>query len=259
MIFRWLKQCGEKCEGKCGGVCGSGWLIGALLVVLVLWVGAKFVSEAKGLKGVYPNVPTITVTGEGKVFAKPDIGIVNFSVWRESKEVGVAQEEATKAANAIVGYLKGGGGEERDLKTTSYNITPVYDYTEQGRIFRGYEVRQSFELKIRDLEKVGGHLTKIAGLGANDVGSLRFDIDDAETLRAEARAMAIDDAKEKAKQLARDLRIDLDDIVSFSESSGGYPIPIYYGATSGYGKGGDLESVPPTTPAGENEIAVTVY
>lgn len=251
-----------KCEGGCGGICGCGhhgkrWLVMALLVVLTLWVGAKFVSEAKGIKGAFPNVPTITVMGEGKVLAKPDIGIVNFSVWRESKDVGTAQTEATKATNAIVDYLKGADIEEKDLKTTSYNITPMYDYTDRGSIFRGYQIRQSFELKIRDLAKVGSHLTKIAQLGANEVGSLRFDVDNAEALRAEARAKAIADAKIKAKQLARDLHVRLDDIVSFSES-GGFPGPIFYGLAAG-GKGGDFESAPPETPMGENEIVVTVY
>ncbi|MBI2038770.1 MAG: SIMPL domain-containing protein [Candidatus Niyogibacteria bacterium] len=265
MFHHLFKGCCGKCEdGKHEGgagmhMCGhqgKRWLMLALLAVLTLWIGAKFVSEAKGLKGVYPNVPTITVTGEGKVLAKPDIGIVTFSVWRESKDVGTAQEQATKATNAIVDYLKGAGVEEKDLKTTSYNITPMYDYTRSGSVFRGYQIRQSFELKIRDLAKVGSHLTKIAGLGANEVGSLRFDVDNIEALRAEARAKAIADAKAKAKQLARDLRVDLDDIVSYSESGGG-AIPIYARSLE-FGVGGDGFQ-PPQTPAGENEITVTVY
>ncbi|MBI2405235.1 SIMPL domain-containing protein [Candidatus Gottesmanbacteria bacterium] len=230
----------------------------ALLAVLTLWVGAKFVGEAKSINGQFPNVPTITVTGEGKVLAKPDIGIVAFSVWRESKDVGMAQEQATKATNAVVDYLKGAGVEDKDLKTTSYTITPMYDYTEfRGQTFRGYQIRQSFELKIRDLAKVGSHLNKIAQLGANEVGSLRFDVDNIEALRTEARAKAIADAKAKAKQLARDLRVRLDDIVSYSES-GGFPGPIFYGMAAG-GKGGDFEAAPPATPTGENEITVTVY
>ena len=87
-------------------------------------------------------------------------------------------------------------------------------------------------------------------------------ITDYQTFEAMARyggsfAKAIADAKMKAKKLARELRVHLDDIVSYSES-GGFPTPIYYGTAMG-GKGGDMESLPPATPTGENEITVSVY
>ena len=254
-MFSYLKSWCKGGEGKCEG-CGR-WIFSVFLIVATLWVGAKFVSEVRAGKGQFPNVPTITVTGEGKVLAKPDIGVLNFSVWRESKDVGTAQADATKAANAIVDYLKSAGIEDNDVKTTAYSITPMYDYTRSGSVFRAYQVRQSFELKIRDLEKVGAHLAKIATLGANDIGSLRFDIDNPEALRAEARAKAVADAKAKAKTLARSLGVRLDDLVSFSES-GGFPGPIYYATAMDAGKGGDFE-VAPQTPTGENEITVMVY
>ena len=270
-LFKGCGMCGDKTEGKSeggkceGGMCGSGfgcwhghgkrWILRAFLIGLLVVVGLKLVG-GWGTDGKFPNVPTIMVSGEGKVLAKPDIGVVTFSVWRESKDVGTAQADATKATNGIVDYLKGAGVEEKDLKTTSYSISPMYDYTRSGSVFRGYQIRQSFELKIRDLANVGAHLTKLAQLGANDVGSLRFDIDNAEGLRAEARAKAIADAKSKAKILARSLGVRLDDIVSFSEG-GNYPVPIFYRADA-IGMGGAEKSMPPATPTGENEIVVNV-
>src|SRR3989344_6828315 len=121
--------CGEKSEekgeeGKHGGMCGHGrgcghgrrrWIFHALLIAFVLAVGFKL-TGGWGTKGEFPNVPTITAIREGKVLAKPDIGIVNFSVWRESKDVSTAQTEATKATNAVVEYLKGAGVEDKDIK-----------------------------------------------------------------------------------------------------------------------------------------------
>ena len=61
-MFSHLKSWCKGGDGKCEGY--GRWVFPVFLIVATLWVGAKFISEAKGIKGEFPNVPTITVTGE---------------------------------------------------------------------------------------------------------------------------------------------------------------------------------------------------
>ena len=227
-----------------------------LIAALALWVGAKFLNEIKSFTRPSISSPTISVSGEGRVLAKPDVGVVNLSVVAGSLDMSAAQDEATRQINNVVDFVKNSGVEEKDIKTTSYNISTLYDYPKGRREFRGYEVRQTVEVKIRDLKKTSAIFGGVTEFGAIEVGNLNFSVDDDDALKHEARAKAIADAKAKALILAKTLGVKLGDIVSFNEFGG--PVP-FYGYAAGLGAGGDFEkSAVPSIPTGENEIVSNV-
>ncbi|MBI5787029.1 MAG: SIMPL domain-containing protein, partial [Candidatus Niyogibacteria bacterium] len=229
----------------------------ALLAALTLWVGVKFLDEARDLTKPDIGSPTINVSGEGKVFAKPDIGSVSFSVISEGGPgPEVAQQDAAQKMESIVLFLKNSGVDEKDIKTVSYDISPLYSTENKKRELTGYEVRQTLALKVRDLAKLGALITGATELGANSIGGVSFEIDDSEALKLEARAKAIADAKAKARVLSKNLGVRLGEIISFSEYGG--PVP-FYGYASGFGMGGDIEkSYIPPIPTGQNEIVSNV-
>ncbi|QQG45895.1 MAG: SIMPL domain-containing protein [Candidatus Niyogibacteria bacterium] len=225
-------------------------------VVLTFWIGAKFFAEVKDITRPSLSAPTVSISAEGSVFVRPDIGLVSFSVESEEASVADAQKNSARVINDAVGFLKNSGVEDKDLKTTSYTINSVYDYPKGRRVFLGYQVRQTMELKIRDLNKTGSFLSGLAKVGVNEVGSLVFKLDDPDKAKEEARDKAVAEAKKKARTLADSLGVRLGKIVSFNEFSSS-PIPIF--AVEAFGKGGDISgAVVPSTPTGENEITSSV-
>lgn len=249
-------NCSDKNCSRC--IAGRGLIMGGValfIFMLTVFVAVKTVIEVKSLKRAGSQVNTINISGEGKVFAKPDIGQVSLSVVESAKTVDAAQSAATKAMNDVVKFLQSSGVAEKDIKTTEYSINPLYDYPDGRRVDRGYEVRQGLTVKIRTLEDAGKIVSGAAERGANQIGGISFTTEDPTLLKEEARRKAIEDARAKAKVLARDLGIRLGDVVSFNESGGGYP--IFYGKAMGIGMGGDEVSVPEIAP-GENEIIVNV-
>lgn len=232
-------------------------LFALFLIVLIVFIGAKAKNEIQNQANVMENVSqrTITVSGEGKIFAKPDIGKISLGVTNEAKTVSEAQNQSTEAINKIMAFLKSAGIEEKDVKTTNYYISPVYDYTEHKQILRGYQVSQNLKVKIRDLAKSGDIIAGAADNGANIIGGLSFTIDEPDALKAEARKQAIEKAKEKAENLAVDLGVNLGKLINFSESGGELP-RIYY--SEALEKGGAVPSAAPEIPTGENEITVDV-
>lgn len=209
----------------------------------------------------------IVVTGEGKVAVKPDIATFTASVVTQAEKVGEAQSENTRRSNEVLSFLKKSGVEEKDLKTVGYFISPQYQYDSRPCIqiypspcpqnppkIVSYEVRHSIEVKVRDLNKVDDLLAGAVDKGANEVGSVQFTVDKIEKVLAEARQKAIEDAKEKAEVLAKDLGVRLTRIVAFSE--GGGPIFPRFEAL---GKGGDVgfgggAAPAPQVAPGEQEI-----
>ncbi len=202
------------------------------------------------------KVPTITISGVGDVYAKPDIGLVTLSVVTEAKTVAQAMTENTSKMNGVISFVKKQGVEEKDLKTTNFNISPRYEYNSKTgvRTLVGYEITQSLQAKIRDLSKIGAILEGATEFGANEVGNLQFTIDDEDALKIQAREEAIKEAKSKAESLAKQLGVKLVRIVNFSES-GSVPYPYY--------KTMSLETIgaageTPQIETGENKISITV-
>lgn len=223
----------------------------ALLItvsVLALFLVVEVISGLMGLRYVGTGVAatnTITVSGHGEMVAVPDIATFSFSVVSTKMAVADAQADATTKANAATTYLKGAGVAEKDIQTTDYSINPQYDYQNSvcpaaapgsaavycapGRqVLRGYEVRQTTTVKVRDTKKAGELLAGVGTKGATEVSGLNFTFDDPTGVQEQARDKAIDDAKEKAEALADALGVSLVRVVSFSENGGGYPSPMMY-------------------------------
>lgn len=243
-----------------------------VLVVLAIFLAAQTLGELMQYRYIGAGIPpanVITVEGSGEILAIPDTAEFSFSVVEKADTVAVAQDAATKKMNAIIAYLNGQDIDEKDIKTTGYNVYPQYEwqqlsctatYCPPGKsVLTGYEVRQSVTVKVRDTEKAGDLLTGIGGEGASELSGLTFTVDEDEDLKSQAREEAIADAKEKADALADQLGVRLVRIVSFSEYSGGYPSPIYYAKDAAMGMGGASESrVSPELPSGENTYSSQV-
>jgi uncharacterized protein YggE len=108
------------------------------------------------------NQDRFSVTGSGTVYAKADIANLNIGLNTGAKKTAAeATKESTNKMNEIVAQLQALGVEEKDIKTTGYNLNPVYNYTnERGQELVGYEVSQNLTLKIRDLAKIGDIIAK---------------------------------------------------------------------------------------------------
>lgn len=234
----------------------------ALTVFLILIsVGQIFSISNEIKKGRYigqefERVHTISVSGEGKVEKIPDLAEITLSVVTKDFNLKKAQEENSLKANAIIKFLTDQGVKKEDIKTSQYNIDPQYDYSQYGRKFLGYEIRNSLNVKVRDFEKIGSIFEKAVELGANEVSNLTFTIDKKEEAQKEARKKAIDDAREKAKVLADQLGVILVRITNFSENREyDYPRPIYAVEKAvGFGGGADAPQIEP----GQNEIRSNV-
>lgn len=238
-------------------------LIDLFLISLVVYYGF---AAWRLLEPASQAVAQVSFSGEGKVLAKPDIAKFVFTIISDGEALLKVQEENTFHSNRVVEFLKKSGIEERDIKTSSYNIQPQYsssrpcplggscsDSGKRPKIL-GYQVGNAFEVKIRALEKSGDIISGVVSAGANEVGNLEFNIDNEEILREEARSLAISDAKKKAAVLAKQLGVRLGRIVSFSES--GFPSPVFYKAES---LSFDAAApVSPTLERGESEIKANV-
>ncbi len=241
-----------------------------ILTVLAGIVGIYFLVITSNAWENEVQKPQLSISGEGKIFVRPDIATFTATVVISAVRVGDAQDKNSSRLNMIVDFLKKQGVQEKDIQTVNYSVQPQYEYS-NGRpcaVLLGstypcavntpprivsYEVRSSLEIKVRDLNKVDDLLQGVVTSGANEVGSISFTVEDEKASMAKARKQAIEDAQQKAAILAHDLGVSLKKIVGFSESSGG---PIYQYAKEFDSMGGGAAA--PQVQPGEQEIRSNV-
>jgi len=228
-------------------------LILSLIASLILW--SRNLYKQNYYIGKSPDIQrTISISGEGKVTAIPDIAMVNLGLETERTDVTQAQDINSRTMNELLSKLKALGIAAEDIQTTNYNIYPRYDWKDGIQILRGYIVSQNVTVKIRKTDKID-QVLRIAGeLKLNQIGGLTFGIDQPEIYKQEARIKALENAKEKADELAKVMGVKLGKVVSFSESENYFPraVPIYdTRAELGLGAGGA-----PTVEVGSQEIVI---
>lgn len=243
------------------------------LGMLALFLLTMTIGELKSLRFIGSGVPatnTITVMGEGEVFAVPDVAEFNATVLETGADVKSAQDKATKKINDIYVYLKGAGIDEKDIRTVDYTANPQYEWQSQvcpasgycpgGRqVLKGYEVSQTLSIQVHDTSKAGDLLAGVGGKGVSSVSGLTFTVDDKVGMEAEARDKAIADAQAKAALLAKSLGVSLVRIVGFAEN-GGYIPPYLQKAAYGMGGAEDatLANPTPEIPTGQNKIVSNI-
>jgi hypothetical protein len=220
----------------------------------------------------------ITVSGEGKVYAKPDVALVSLGVTSQAVTVADATKVGTESMNAVIAAVKALNIDEKDIQTTNYSLTPVYEYENivtpvsdtqmysaysvgstvrtSKNTLKGYKLEQNVRVKIRDFTKIGDVLSKATASGANLVGDLQFTIDNPEQYKEQARAQAIAQAKTNAENLAKESGIGLGKLVNVYEN---YAYPTTYSNSSKMLGAGAADSAPaPTIQPGQQEIDVTI-
>ncbi len=237
-------------------------------VVLVLGIFLAFqaLGALKAWRTVSPAYNSISVNGKGEAVSVPDVAVFSFTVSADAKAVSDAQNSVTGKIDAILAELDTLDIEEKDIKTSDYSVWPKYKYEPvecstglcypSRQIADGYTVSHSITVKVRKTDDAGKALSVVGTKGATNISGLNFTTDDPDMVMKEARDAAIEDAKEKAKELSKKLGVRLVRVVGYYDNNfGGYPM-------YGEGMGGDMmkSSVAsaPTLPVGENKTTANV-
>lgn len=149
----------------------------------------------------------ITLEGEGKVRAYPDLAVVRLGVISEGLNLSVLQTENAVIIRNIVDILNEMGVE--DISTFQYTVDKNYVFRNNQRIDEGYIVRNILEIEIFDMTNLGTFIDTAVELGANYVDSIFFQISDPSTYYQEALNLAIKDGIDKASNISNEFGLNI--------------------------------------------------
>jgi hypothetical protein len=245
-------------------------IVVVLATLLAVFLVVKIATGIKKYSYVGEGAPatnTISFQGEGEVLVSPDTAVITGTVRVEAKTMKEAQDQAATKVASAMNFLKDAGIQDKDIKTQGYTSYPKYETQRQTvyciqapcpqpdgkQVVIGYEVAQTLVVKVRVADLAGKIVDGLGDAGVAEISGPEFTVADPDIHQAEARKLAIDDAKAKAEMLSKDLGVKLVRIVSFSE---GAQYPMYRSEMKMDMAAGS--AVQTELPKGENSITSNV-
>jgi uncharacterized protein YggE len=202
---------------------------------------------------------SISVTGFGEAVGEPDMATVELGVESEADDVATAIDISNDIVEQVTQALIDAGMAATDIQSTRFNVWREEGFdrlTGQPTDEVTYHVDSTVRVKVRDIDQVSSMIQTGLDAGATNIFGLTFGIDDSSELAAEARLLALDDAKDRAQQLADALGKTLGEPIIVSELVAGSPLGFVPEAALFRGIGGGGGG-PPLSP-GELSVGVQV-
>ncbi|MEP9352215.1 SIMPL domain-containing protein [Xanthobacter sp. KR7-65] len=167
---------------------------------------ATWAALAMAVAAVPAAAATITVVGEARLTARPDMAILSTGTLSTAKTADEALAANSKAVADVIAALKAAGVADADIATSNFSLQPQMSYPQgpsrEAPKLVGFEVRNAVRVTVRDLGKLGALLDKVVQSGANQASGLSFTLAEPGKLEGEARVAAVKNAIEQAKSVA---------------------------------------------------------
>jgi len=185
-----------------------------------------------------PADPHVVVSGEGLVLAVPDRAWITISAESRASSPREAQKRNTDAMTPVLGKLKAAGVPADAIRTIAYDVQYEWEFVNNRRVGKGYLARNTIDVRVDNVERVGEYLEIAAGSGATSLGGIRFDLKDRAKLERAGR--------------------NIDRIIRIEEATGFRPVPVdRVMVMREAAQAGDASSAPPIS-AGQTEIRAHV-
>ena len=168
---------------------------------------------------------TVSVSGVGQVSAVPDRAVFRIGVQTDAESASEALNQNNTQMNALLQALRGEGVAQQDIQTQAIQLFPRFqdrpvEPGEPGTIeIAGYTAINIVEVRVRNLTNVGPLLDSAIEAGGNTIEGIRFEVSDQTQLFQDARAEAIDNARDKAEHLTGLLDSQLGQVLSIRETT----------------------------------------
>jgi uncharacterized protein YggE len=193
-------------------------------VMLALILSAPLAARAQ--QPSPPAEPTVVTSGEGIVHAAPDRAWLNITAESRAANPREAQQRNADAMKPVQDKLRAAGVPADAIRTIGYDLQQEFDVVNDRRVSRGFVARNTIEVRVDAISRVGEILEVAVGSGATAVGGIRFDLKDRAGLEREALKLAVADARARAEAVAAGTGRSIERILRIEERGvQGGPMP----------------------------------
>lgn len=163
------------------------------------------------------QVDGVSVSGRGEVQAEPDMATLNISVAALEANLTKAKQVADDRYKSVLRVIKSAGIPDKQVKIVNISMQPQYDWQTGEQRYTGDRVTRNLSVTVNDLNKIAGLMQALVENKVSTVDSVVTGFQDRRELVKQALALAVQDAKDKAKFLAEQLDRDLGEAIEVNE------------------------------------------
>jgi uncharacterized protein YggE len=134
---------------------------------------------------------SVSVSGQGEAIGVPDLATMSLGVEAFETTVQAVSAAAAAVMDKMIAVLKDRGVEERDIQTSSFNISPRFEVVKPNTPpkLTGYQISNRITVKIRDLDAVGSITDEVVAAGDDltRFQGISFSIENPKSLEEQAR------------------------------------------------------------------------
>lgn len=184
---------------------------------------ATCASVASAQTPAAPPQPSIVTRGHAIVTARPDRAYVTIAAESRSRVSAEAQKQNAATMTAVLQKIEQAGVPKDAIRTIGYELHPEFDYANGRQTFRNYLARNTVEVRLDDIDRVGVVIDAASSGGATTITGIRFDVRNRAALERDALRQAVADARARAEAAAAGAGATIDRILRVEE--GGAPEP----------------------------------
>lgn len=204
----------------------------AVLIAVVLLARGPAVAASPTAVTLATNggiAPGIVTTGDATVKIKPDIAVITVGAVAQGTTAADAQAAVADRVAKILDKAKALGIAQKDTKDSGYRIDPQYAYGQgQAPRITGYLASQQIALTLRDVAAAGKAVDALVQGDAANTIALRFSLEDPKAAQANARGLAIADARSKADAMANAAGVHVGRVLAVSDEMSPTPSFVAY-------------------------------
>ena len=168
----------------------------------------------------------VTAFGYGEIKVAPDMAELTLEVSNTKSTMKDAVAETQKTVNEVLTACAKAVSDTNDVRTTRISTGKQYEWENNSNVFKGYSASQSIQAKLRDLSKIQSLTEGLLELPVNGINDLQFGRSDVDSLRGEANALAMVDAKKNAQKMCAAVQLECPRLLSARTTSGD-AAPVY--------------------------------
>lgn len=206
-------------------------ILAGLLLVFVLNFGLPNTQAQAGPLPATTATPTpdascnssrhVDVSGSAVVNVPPDRAKIDLGVQTNGTSPEDVEAANSAAVQAVIAAIKRLGVEAKDISTDWYSVEPVYENYD-SLFIKGYRVRNTVSVTLRDVSKSGDVVSVALRAGANQVVNVELYTSEFRKYRDQARDAAMKAAVEKARALAKAAGSETGCTLTITENTSSY-------------------------------------
>jgi uncharacterized protein YggE len=174
-------------------------------------------TRATAQEPAQPPMPVVVTNGQATLTAMPDRAFVTIAAESRSKNSADAQRQNADAMTAVLQKLQQVGIAKDAIRTLAYDLQPEFDYANGRQTLRGYVARNTVEVRVDAIDRVGVVLDAAGSGGATSIGGVRFDLKNREGLERDALRQAVSEARARADAAAAGAGRAIDRVIRIEE------------------------------------------